>query len=38
MIDMELSNKDVKTIVKNRKDKMTKEEREANIIEWTTFY
>ena len=35
---MELSDKEVKAIVKNREKTLSNAEKEENIIEWTTFY
>ena len=35
---MELSDKEVKSLIKNREIQLSKEQKEANIIEWTTFY
>jgi hypothetical protein len=35
---MELSDKEVKSIVKNRERILSNAEKEENIIEWTTFY
>lgn len=42
MIDMKLSDKELEQIIKDKKEKdkleLSKEEKEKNIIEWTTFY
>jgi hypothetical protein len=35
---MEITDKEIKAIVKARPIKLTKDEKEANVIEWTTFY
>ncbi len=35
---MEISDRDIRAIVKNREEELSKEEKEENIIEWTTFF
>src|SRR5574344_1589098 len=36
--DMEISDREIRAIIKNRETELSKEEKEENVIEWTTFF